>query len=173
MASPVVTSSTAASGTVEQLIADEHAAIRAHLADLREFASALPTLDEATARQRAGAILDFLTTGLLPHAAIEEASLYPAIDTLIGAGATRTMTLDHEAITGMVTELATVVNGDQDSAARAESQRLLLVLDGLVTTHLWKEDTAYVPLLPQLDPAAYSALHAAIAAHVGHQTHGH
>ena len=166
-------SADAASGSVEQLITDEHAEIRAHLAHLREFASALPALDEATAHQRATAILDFLTTGLLPHAAIEEASLYPAIDTLIGAGATRTMCLDHQAITDMIAELSTVVNGQLEPAARAEAERLLLVLDGFVTTHLWKEDTAYVPLLAQLDSAAYTALHAAIAAHVGDHDHGH
>ncbi|MEO8899317.1 MAG: hemerythrin domain-containing protein [Candidatus Dormibacter sp.] len=173
MDSKDVTSSTAASGTVEQLIACEHAAIRAHLAYLREFAVILPALDEATTSSRTAAILDFLTTGLLPHAATEEAVLYPAIETLIGAGSTRTMTLDHAAITDLVTELATVVSGHQDPAARAEAQRLLLVLDGLVSTHLWKEDTVYVPLLAGLDPAAYTALHAGIAAHAGHQVHGH
>lgn len=73
MASPIVTASTrtAASASVEQRIAHEHAAARAHVAHLRDFA--LTPLDEATARQRGGAILDFLTTGLRPHAAVEEA----------------------------------------------------------------------------------------------------
>ena len=92
-------------GSVEQLIEDEHTAIRGHLSHLRGLARDLPTLDEITARQRVGAVLDFLSGGLLPHAAAEEA--------------------------------------------------------------------AYVPLLAQLDPAAYTALHASIAAHAGDQGHAH
>lgn len=172
MKTPSITA-VVASGSVEQLITDEHREIRAHLAHLREFASALPALDVSTAHERAAAILDFLTTGLLPHAAVEEASLYPAIDALIGAGATRTMSLDHEAIRDMIAELSTAVSGRLDPTARAQAERLLLLLDGLVTVHLWKEDTAYVPLLAQLDSAAYMALHAAVAAHVGEHEHGH
>jgi iron-sulfur cluster repair protein YtfE (RIC family) len=175
MATPVDTPPrvTATSGSVEQLIEDEHATIRAHLSHLRDLARDLPTGDEITARQRVGAVLDFLTGGLLPHAAAEEAVLYPAIDGLLGTGATKTMTLDHEAISGLVTELDTAVRGHLGPEQRAEAQRLLLVLEGLVSTHLWKEDVAYLPLLAQLDPAAYTALHASIAAHVGDQGHAH
>jgi iron-sulfur cluster repair protein YtfE (RIC family) len=164
---------TVAPGSVEQLIEDEHAAIRARLSHLRALAGDLPALDEITARQRIGAVLDFLTDGLLPHAASEEAVLYPAIDGLLGTGATKTMTLDHEAIAGLVTELDTAVRGHLGAEQRAEAQRLLLVLEGLVSTHLWKEEAAYLPLLAQLDPAAYTALHASIAAHVGDQGHAH
>lgn len=70
------------------------------------------------------------------------------------------MTLDHEAVTDMVTELATVVNRHLHPVTRADTERLLLGLDGLATPHLWKEDTAYVPLLAQLESAAYyAALH--------------
>jgi iron-sulfur cluster repair protein YtfE (RIC family) len=160
-------------GSVEQLIEDEHTAIRGHLSHLRGLARDLPTLAEITARQRVGAVLDFLSGGLLPHAAAEEAVLYPAIDGLLGTGATNTMTLDHEAISSLVTELDTAVRGHLGPEQRAETQRLLLVLEGLVSTHLWKEEAAYVPLLAQLDPAAYTALHASIAAHVGDQGHAH
>ena len=129
MATPVDTPPgvTVASGSVEQLIVDEHATIRTHLSHLRDLARDLPTGDEISARQRVGAVLDFLSGGLLPHAAEQ----------------------------------------------RAEAQRLLLVLEGLVCTHLWKEDVAYLPLLAQLDPAAYAALRASIAAHVGHQGPAH
>lgn len=163
----------ATSGGVEQLIEDEHAAIRAHLSQLREVAKDLPTGDEISARKRVGAVLEFLSGGLLPHAAAEEAVLYPAIDGLLGKGATKTMTLDHGAISSLVTELDTAVRGHLGAEQRAEAQRLLLVLEGLVCTHLWKEDVAYLPLLAQLDPAAYAALHASIAAHVGHQGPAH
>jgi hemerythrin-like domain-containing protein len=175
MATPVDTPPgvTVASGSVEQLIEDEHAAIRAHLSQLREVAKDLPTGDEIAVRQGVAAVLDFLSGGLLPHAAAEEAVLYPAIDGLLGKGATKTMTLDHEAISSLVTELDTAVRGHLGAERRAEAQRLLLVLEGLVCTHLWKEDVAYLPLLAQLDPAAYAALHASIAAHVGDQGHAH
>ena len=160
-------------GSVERLITDEHVGIRGHLAHMRQVAADLPKLDEAAVRERASAVLGFLTGTLLPHAASEEASFYPAIDRLLGAGATRTMTLDHEAIVSLVRQLASAVGGDTFGVDRAEAQRLLFVLEGLITTHLWKEDAAYVPLLARLAPAPYTELHARVATHAAHHEHGH
>ena len=156
-------------GSVEQLISDEHFAIRAHLTQVRELATVFPELDQRAASRRAQAVLDFLTNELLPHAAAEETSLYPVIDQLVGAGATRTMALDHEAIAGLIAQLDVAANGDDGPGARVEVQRLLFVLEALLTTHLWKEDTAYVPLLTGLDSHAYTALHAEVAGHTAHQ----
>jgi hemerythrin-like domain-containing protein len=160
-------------GSVERLVTDEHLEIRAHLDHLRELATALPELDEAAASERAGAVLDFLGNGLMPHAAAEEASLYPAIDRLLGIGATQTMTLDHQAIASLIEQLGAAVSAGTGTEARAEMQRLLFVLEAFVMTHLWKEDTAFVPLLARLDPEAYTALHAGIAGHTGHREHTH
>ena len=160
-------------GSVEQLITHEHFAIRAHLTDLRELAAVFPELDQNAARGRAGAVLDFLNNELLPHAAAEEASLYPAIDRLVGAGATQTMTLDHQALASIIAQLGVAANGDVEPGARVEAQRLLFVLEALLTTHLWKEDTAYVPLLARLDSQAYTALHAEVAEHTAHLEHTH
>jgi len=160
-------------GSVEQLITDEHFAIRAHLTDLRELAAVIPELDQRAASGRAGAVLDFLNDELLPHAAAEEASMYPAIDRLVGAGATHTMTLDHRAIASVIAQLGVAANGDVEPGARFEAQRLLFVLEALLTTHLWKEDTAYVPLLARLDSHAYTALHAEVAGHTAHREHAH
>jgi len=160
-------------GSVEQLITDEHFAIRAHLTDLRELATVFPELDQRAARERAGAVLDFLNNELLPHAAAEEASIYPAIDRLVGAGATQTMTLDHQAIASIIAQFGVAANGDVEPGARVEVQRLLFVLEALLTTHLWKEDTAYVPLLARLDSHTYTALHAEVAEHTAHREHTH
>jgi iron-sulfur cluster repair protein YtfE (RIC family) len=160
-------------GSVEQLITDEHFAIRAHLTGLRELATVFPELDQRAAREGAGAGLDFLNNELLPHAAAEEASIYPAIDRLVGAGATQTMTLDHQAIADVIAQLGVAANGDIQPGARVEAQRLLFVLEALLTTHLWKEDTAYVPLLARLDSHAYTALHAEVAEHTAHREHTH
>ena len=60
-------------------------------------------------------------------------------------------------------QLDVAASADVDHSARVEVQRLLFVLEALLTTHLWKEDTAYVPLLAGLDSHAYSALHADVA----------
>jgi iron-sulfur cluster repair protein YtfE (RIC family) len=155
----------AAAGSVEQLIGDEHFAIRAHLTELRELATVFLELDRRDASRRAEAVLDFFTNELLPHAAAEEGSLYPMIDRLVGAGATLTMALDHEAIADVIAQLGVAANGDVDPSARGEVQRLLFVLEALLTTHLWKEDTAYVPLLAGPDSHAYTALHAEVAGH--------
>ena len=173
MASPNAAPSVpnATPGSVEQLISDEHFAIRAHLTQVRELATVFPELDQRAASRRAEAVLDFLTSELLPHAAEEEASLYPVIDRLVGAGATRTMALDHEAIASIIAQLGVATNGDVGPSARVEVQRLLFVLEALLTTHLWKEDTAYVPLLARLDSHAYTALHAEVAGHTAHREH--
>ncbi len=160
-------------GSVEQLITDEHFAIRAHLTDLRELATVIPELDQRAASGRAGVVLDFLNNELLPHAAVEEASIYPAIDRLVGAGATQTMTLDHRAIAGIIAQLGLAANGDVEPGARFEAQRLLFVLEAVLTTHLWKEDTTYVPLLARLDSHAYTVLHAEVAGHTAHREHAH
>lgn len=160
-------------GSVERLVTEEHGALRVHLGHLRELAAVLPSLDEAVARKRAGDVLGFLEGTLLAHAAAEEASLYPSVERLLCAGATKTMILDHEAIRSLTGQLRTALDGTLGAGERAEAQRLLLVLDGLVTTHLWKEDTAYLPLLVALAPDAYAGLHAAIAAHAHHHEHEH
>ncbi|MGH7721207.1 MAG: hemerythrin domain-containing protein [Candidatus Dormibacteria bacterium] len=161
----------AAPGSIEGRIAEEHAAIGGHLAHLRDLATGLEDLDETAARQRTAAVLDFLTHELLPHADAEEASLYPAIESVLGAGATRTMSLDHRVIAGLTRELGVTGRSELGAKERAEAHRLLLVLEALIAAHLWKEDTAYVPLLALLDPTAYARLHADLAAHPAHQRH--
>lgn len=163
----------ASPGSVERLVAEEHGALRVHLGHLRELAAELPSLDEAVARKRARDVLGFLEGTLLTHAAAEEASLYPSVESLLCAGATKTMILDHEAIRSLTGQVRSTVDGLLGAHERAEAQRLLLVLDGLVTTHLWKEDAAYLPLLAGLAPDAYADLHAAIAAHAQHHEHEH
>ena len=163
-----------APGSIERLVADEHRAIRDHLPHLRGFAIALPDLDRDAAHERAGLVLDFLKNDLLPHAAAEESSLYPAIDRLVGAGTTQTMTLDHQAIADMIGQLGTATKGDfAFGGGRLEAQRLLFILEAFLATHLWKEETAYLPLLARLEPGAYTALHDEIAGHTAHHEHNH
>ncbi|MGI0130263.1 MAG: hemerythrin domain-containing protein [Thermoplasmata archaeon] len=160
-------------GSVERLIAEEHAEIRVHLGYLRRLALTFPRLNASTALVHGGAVLDFLRQGLLPHAAAEEATLYPAIDSLIGVDAARIMGLDHAVIADLADELTRAAGENLTTQDRTEAQRLLFVLEAFIRTHLWKEETVFAPLVAQLNPAAYAALHTSIVAHGCGHGHGH
>jgi iron-sulfur cluster repair protein YtfE (RIC family) len=87
--------------------------------------------------------LEYLRGTLLPHAAEEEESLYPAVAKILGnPEATRTMIHDHLAMRARVVELAATDENDVDRL-----QELLYGLYTLITVHFWKEDQLYLPLL--------------------------
>jgi hypothetical protein len=134
----------------------EHLAFGRHIEDLRRLAddcgderilALVDDLDRA---------LGFLEHELLPHAAAEDALLYPAVAAAIGApSATATMSRDHVEIARLVHELRRhrdELLSPVAPAATHEVQRLL-----------------YLPLLERaLDPDAAAALlaemHASVAA---------
>jgi iron-sulfur cluster repair protein YtfE (RIC family) len=94
----------------------------------------------------------FLTDQLLPHAAAEEAVLYPTMQRVMGsADATRTMQVDHAEVGRLTGELRQLRDQLGDQAPRAEhAQELRRVLYGLYTlvkVHFIKEEEVYLPLL--------------------------
>jgi uncharacterized protein (DUF2249 family)/iron-sulfur cluster repair protein YtfE (RIC family) len=140
-------------------------AIRAHHRTLAE------TLDEYTAEVEADVtrldaaslaeLLDgltaFLTGDLLPHAAGEERTLYPALDPLIRAhgSPTNTMRIDHEYIGEYIKQIGATARR-LHSAAETERPALarqlarqITQLQGLFAVHLAKEERVYLPLIEQ------------------------
>lgn len=156
-------------------------AIRAHHRTLAE------TLDEYTAEVEAGVttldaaslthLLDgltaFLTGVLLPHAAGEERTLYPALDPIIRehGSPTATMSIDHEyigeytwQITATARRLRSAAESERPTLAR-QLARQVTQLQGLFAVHLAKEERAYLPLIEQAISAGdqqtlLAALHA-------------
>jgi iron-sulfur cluster repair protein YtfE (RIC family) len=108
-----------------------------HVTPLRDAAAG----QEPAWRVQQQALLRWLHTDLLPHAAAEEAVLYPAAaDQTGGKLLVDGMLTEHEAITALVGELggaATAV--DAAAAGRA--------LAALFEVHLAKENNLIVPLL--------------------------
>jgi iron-sulfur cluster repair protein YtfE (RIC family) len=151
----------------------EHLAFGRHIEDLRRLAddcgderilALVDDLDRA---------LGFLEHELLPHAAAEDALLYPAVAAAIGApSATATMSRDHVEIARLVHELRRhrdELLSPVAPAATHEVQRLLYALHAVLSLHVAKEEEIYLPLLERaLDPDAAAALlaemHASVAA---------
>src|SRR5690348_6988099 len=141
------------------------AAIRAHHRALAE------TLDNYTAEVEAGVteldaahlteLLDgltgFLSGDLLPHAAGEEKTLYPALDPIIRehGSPTATMLVDHEYIgnySRQITETARALRSADQHTRKDLARKLarqLIQLQGLFDVHLAKEERVYLPLIEQ------------------------
>lgn len=102
----------------------------------------------------------FLESELMPHAAGEEAYLYPALDPVIREHGmpTATMRVDHEFIQGYVRQIAAVVTSlahaaeDERPALRERLYDLALRLEALLEVHLEKEERIYLPLFERYVP---------------------
>jgi hemerythrin-like domain-containing protein len=130
-----------------QPLRDEHRELLPELELLRTAADAAdqgrtPALDRA---------YNFLAKHLLPHAAAEEAALYPAVARAMGSrDATRTMEVDHTEVKRLTDELGQLrakLTGETDPKQIQELRRLLYGLYTLVRVHFTKEEEVYLPLL--------------------------
>lgn len=131
------------------------AAIRDHHAELRrrldEHVAALRDAVRrgAVRRRELAALREFVFGHVLPHAAAEEAALYPAVEAaaplLIEA-----MTAEHRTLTGQAHALAGA-GSPVDALPAAEG------FDAVFATHVEKENELLLPLLtrtPGVSPAA-------------------
>ena len=149
----------------------EHVAFRRHIDDLRRLADDCGDERTLALVGDLDLALEFLENELLPHAAAEDASLYPAVAAVIGApDATATMSRDHVEIARLVHELRRHRDELLSAVAPAathEVQRLLYALNALLGLHVAKEEEIYLPLLEQaLDADASAALLAEMHASV-------
>ena len=156
---------------VAALILAEHSGLFPHLTHLGSLAAESAKLDDHDLRARLQEVLGFLRDGLLPHAAEEERSVYPAVEKMLRAvgGATRTMSIDHRFIGQMVEELEGIESGPLSEPDRERVRSLLYGLQALLELHFTKENEVYVPLLNRLSAAERRDLHVRLS---GGQ-HGH
>jgi iron-sulfur cluster repair protein YtfE (RIC family) len=149
----------------------EHAELRPHLDALDALAAGLTNWEPDTAG-RLRAAVDFLVDHLLPHAAAEEAALYPAVEQALAApGATATMAADHRDITNRIQALdaAVVGAGVTPTPEQVESLRgQLYGLGAILQLHFAKEEEV---LLPVLDAHLDADQAAALFAAMGHAAH--
>ncbi len=160
---------------VQASLHEEHQEILPHLDHLRILADEAPDLDDEALKGRLEGVLTFLTDTLLPHAAVEEKALYPAVDRLLRAtgGATRTMSIDHQAIGERIEELAASTHEPLTPMTRTAVGRTLDALEAVVRLHFRKEEEAYLPLLARLSGEEAEQLTDALTAagNVHHHKH--
>jgi hypothetical protein len=122
------------------------AAIRAHHLELRDTLRArVGDLRDAVRAGRRhsvseGAVIGYLEDDLLPHAAAEEAALYPAGDTGLTALLVRAMREEHKGIVANVERLRGAADGLE---AVATASAILALFEA----HLWKENELLIPAL--------------------------
>ena len=122
------------------------AAIRAHHVELQGTLRArVGDLRDAVRAGRPhglseGAVLGYLEDDLLPHAAAEEAALYPAGDTGLTALLVRAMREEHKGIVANVDRLRGAADGLE---AVATASAILALFEA----HLWKENELLIPAL--------------------------
>lgn len=86
------------------------------------------------------AVVGYLEDDLLPHAAAEEAALYPAGDTGLTALLVRAMREEHKGILAHVERLQ---RADDGLEAVAVASAILALFEA----HLWKENELLIPAL--------------------------
>lgn len=128
----------------------EHGGLHARMHGLVALADEVDGFSDGQLRNRLDEIVLFLRPELLPHAHVEEAALYPAVDRLLQAtgGATTTMAVDRRAIAERVHALAAA--GVREPVVRHDVRRLLHELHVLLQVHFDKEEQVYLPLLQRL-----------------------
>ena len=130
----------------------EHVGLLAQLGEAEGKALAVLSAPEADRAAHVHAVVHFLEHVLAPHAHVEEAVLYPAVDRAVGAPApfryTDTMRHDHTVVARTIGELhAFMQAGDLSSAALAAFQAKALALFGLVRAHFEAEEDVLLVVL--------------------------
>jgi hemerythrin-like domain-containing protein len=134
-----------------QLLDQEHRQIRAGLSSLQEAIVRAHAMSRSDAIDRVVRTLAWLRRDLLPHAAWEEAWLYPHLDAAAGTPwATQGLRFQHE----QIKELATALEREFASAevrwSAEEAFQLAIALarlEALISAHLAQEQWFVGPLL--------------------------
>lgn len=134
-----------------RLLEGEHARLGHGLAMLHESIASAHHLDRLESIERITRVLIWLRRELLPHAAWEEAWLYPQIDGQAGTPwATRALRFEHQQVRELAEQLE--VQFDQVHERWGSEVAFGLVaslarLEALITSHLAQEDRFVVPML--------------------------
>jgi iron-sulfur cluster repair protein YtfE (RIC family) len=147
----------------------EHGDLLPHVHTLDATARDVADWDRNHAVRALGDVIGFLRGHLVPHAAAEEAVLYPAVEKAMAApGATATMVADHVEIVARIDRLAaTAATIDQrwpNAELSVDLAHQLVGLSAILQLHFSKEEEVLLPVLDaNLDADAATALFARMA----------
>ena len=146
-----MTTTIAADVLEARLIEQEHQRVRAGLAALEDAIAHGPRLDRGEAIDRVVRTLAWLRRDVIPHAAWEEAWLYPRLDAIAATPwATRAMRFEHEQIRELARLLESEFTAAEISWSRDEAFRLVVAMTRLATlisAHITLEQWFLEPLL--------------------------
>ena len=151
-----MTTAIAPDGIEVRVLENEHHRVREGLFRLREAIAGAHRLRRSDWIDHTARALAWLRRDLLPHAAWEEAWLYPHLDTLAEtAWATRALRFEHEQIRELATALETEFAAAEERWSPEQAFRLLVPLtrlETLITSHLAQEQWFIGPLLERAQP---------------------
>ena len=134
-----------------QMLDQEHRQIRAGLSNLQEAIGRAHAMSRSDAIDRVVRPLAWLRRDLLPHAAWEEAWLYPHLDTAAGTPwATQALRFQHEQIKELGTALEREFASAEVRWSAEEAFQLTIALtrlEALISSHLAQEQWFVGPLL--------------------------
>jgi hypothetical protein len=140
-----------AQGIEVDLLEHEHRRIRDGLANLQEGIASAHLLTRLGAVDRVARTLAWIRRDILPHAAWEEAWLYPHLDAAASTPwATRALRLEHEQIRELAGALEAEFMAAESSWSTEQAFRLVVAmtrLEALITAHLTQEQWFVGPLL--------------------------
>jgi hypothetical protein len=146
-----VTLSNKADGIEVQLLEQEHRRIREGLAAVQEAVEYAHALSRSDAIDRVCRTLSWVRRDLLPHAAWEEAWLYPALDASAATPwATRALRFEHEQIRNLAAAVESEFTVAEARWSAEQGYRLAIALarlETLVSAHLAQEAWFIAPLL--------------------------
>ncbi len=146
-----MTLSTAADGIELELLEQEHRHIRDGLAVVQHTIASAHALTRQDAIDGVVRTLGWLRRDLLPHAAWEEAWLYPALDASAATPwATRALRFQHEQIRNLAAALEAAFGTAETRWSNEQAYRLVVALtrlETLVSAHLAQEAWFVEPLL--------------------------
>jgi len=167
----VVLASTAEDAAAVEAVREHHAELAGRLAAHTEhLLRMVAAADSAAFGQARAAAAEFCAEQLLPHAAAEEAGLYPAAGALPQTKLlVEAMIAEHRVLEGLVRDLGEATEPPRVAAA-AHALRVLF------DTHLAKENDLILPAVAA-DPAVslteiLAGMHELLGEHAGHE-HGH
>jgi iron-sulfur cluster repair protein YtfE (RIC family) len=136
----------------------EHLELLPRIQELGHTATWIPTAPAPVVHEKVQKALEFLRDELIPHALVEEETLYPAVEGCMAApGATDTMRRDHREVMRLTDELSAIRDELADPPTEAQRDRMAALLHGLhaiVALHFAKEEEIYLPILDsRLSPA--------------------